>query len=88
MILRWVNLHAVSYCAEISPQIGISQRKLYQIRKYLTHGSVAQAGSNDEKKWRSKISLDCPFNIIVKVGTFNKCSGAIYPWKKYFQEYF
>ena len=27
----------------------------------LTHWSVAQAGSNDEKNWGSKISLDCPF---------------------------
>ena len=27
----------------------------------LTHMSVAQAGSNDEKDWRSKIWLDCPF---------------------------
>ena len=28
----------------------------------LTHWSVAQAGSNDEKNWGLKISLDCPFN--------------------------
>ena len=27
----------------------------------LTHWSVGQAGSNDEKNWGSKISLDCPF---------------------------
>ena len=27
----------------------------------LTHWSVAQAGSNDEKNWGSKIWLDCPF---------------------------
>ena len=27
----------------------------------LTHWSVAQGGSNDEKNWGSKISLDCPF---------------------------
>ena len=27
----------------------------------LTHWSVAQAASNDEKNWGSKISLDCPF---------------------------
>ena len=24
--------------------------------------SGAQMGSNEEKNWRSKISLDCPFN--------------------------
>ena len=28
----------------------------------LTHLAVAQAGSNDEKNWGSKILLDCPFN--------------------------
>ena len=28
----------------------------------LTHWSVAQACSNDEKNWGYKISLDCPFN--------------------------
>ena len=28
----------------------------------ITHWSVAQAGSNDEKNWGSKISFDCPFN--------------------------
>ena len=36
----------------------------------LTHWSVAQASSNDEKNWGSKISLDCPFKsrifIIIK----------------------
>ena len=31
----------------------------------LTHWSVGQAGSNDEKNWGSKISLDCPFNIFI-----------------------
>ena len=30
-------------------------------KKNLTYWSVAQAGSNDEKNWGSKISLDCPF---------------------------
>ena len=30
----------------------------------LTHWSVAQAGSHDEKNWRSKILLDCPFERI------------------------
>ena len=29
----------------------------------LTHWSVAQAGWNDEKNRRSKISLDCPFKF-------------------------
>ena len=28
----------------------------------LIHWSLVQAGSNDEKNWGSKISLDCPFN--------------------------
>ena len=34
---------------------------LILIKNSLTHWSVAQAGSNDEKNWRSKISLDSPF---------------------------
>ena len=32
----------------------------------LTHWSEAQAGSNDEKSWVLKISLDCPFNVQIK----------------------
>ena len=32
-----------------------------KIENILTHWSVAQAGSNGELNWRSKISLDCPF---------------------------
>ena len=28
----------------------------------LTHWLVTQTSSNDEKNWRLKISLDCPFN--------------------------
>ena len=35
----------------------------------LNHYSVAQAGSNYEKNWKSKISLDCPFNTVG--GMFN-----------------
>ena len=31
----------------------------------LTHWSVGQAGSNDEKNWGSKISLDCPFKAVL-----------------------
>ena len=32
-----------------------------EFQTVLTHWSVAQAGSNDEKNWGSKISLDRPF---------------------------
>ena len=32
----------------------------------LTHWSVAQAGSNDEKNWMSKIWLDCPFKYKIQ----------------------
>ena len=35
-----------------------------EFENILTHWSVAQAGSNDEKNWGSKISLDCPFKHI------------------------
>ena len=34
---------------------------LTKIENIFTRFSVAQAGSNYEKNWRSKISLDCPF---------------------------
>ena len=33
----------------------------------LTHWSVAQAGSNDEKICGPKISLDCPFKVLYTV---------------------
>ena len=36
----------------------LTRRNLNKNRRYFTHWSVAQAGSNDN--WRSKISLDCP----------------------------
>ena len=32
-----------------------------KIKNILTQWSVTQAGSNDDKNWRPKISLDCPF---------------------------
>ena len=32
-----------------------------KIENILSNWSVAQDGSNGEKDWRSKISLDCPF---------------------------
>ena len=35
-----------------------------KIENILTYWSVAQAGSNDQQKWRSKISLNCPFKVI------------------------
>ena len=37
----------------------------------LTHWSVAQAGSNDEKNWWLKISLDCPLNNDVSISKYN-----------------
>ena len=33
--------------------------------------SVAQAGSNDEKDWWLKISLDCPLNNDVSISKYN-----------------
>ena len=43
-----------------------------KIENVLTHWSVAQAGSNDEKKWRSKISLDCPFKKVDVIHSVKK----------------
>ena len=60
-------LSAVWYCAESVfsmlnfEYLGENETKLENI---LTHWSVVQAGSNDEKNWGSKISLDCPFKSI------------------------
>ena len=52
-----------------------------KIEFFLTHWWVTQTGSNEEKNWRSKISLDCPFKNPVLVLTFmdrfTKC------WKAY-----
>ena len=43
-----------------------------KIENVLSHWSVAQAGSNDEKKWRSKISLDCPFKKVDVIHSVKK----------------
>ena len=43
---------------EISPKNSINSAKSYQIENILTHWSVAQASSDDEKNWRSKILLE------------------------------
>ena len=64
MIPRRVNLPGVSYPGESLfsqlkfEYLGENETK-YEF--FLTHWSVAQAGWNDEKNRRSKISLDCPF---------------------------
>ena len=44
----------------------------------LTHWSVAQASSNDEKNWGSKISLDCPFNVCHLSFRFNYWNERIF----------
>ena len=48
----------LSGTSEIREYLGENETKNKNI---LTHRSVAQAGSNDEKVWGTKISLDCPF---------------------------
>ena len=42
----------------------------------LTHWSVAQAGSNDEKNWGSKILLDCPFKSKLSILVFPSPSST------------
>ena len=59
MILWGDWLSSVSYPGEI----WITRQKLNKFF-FLYHWSVAKAGSNDKKIWRSKISLDCPFNAL------------------------
>ena len=62
--LREVKFRAVSYCAELVfstlkyKYLGKNETKTENI---LTHCSVAQACSNDEKNWGYKILLDCHF---------------------------
>ena len=53
MIPRGVSFFIVKY-----EYLGENETKFENI---LTHWSVAQASSNYEKNWGSKISLDCPF---------------------------
>ena len=48
-----------------------------QIENILTYWSVAQAGSNDQQKWRSKISLNCPFNRL----NVTKCKANVQLWR-------
>ena len=61
-------LRAVWYCKEsvFSIQnyeyLGENETKNENV---LTHWSVAQAGSNDNKTGGSKISLDCPFKYMI-----------------------
>ena len=51
-------LRGVSY---LNTKVGIAQRNLNKKWKYFNPlVSGPQIGSNDEKNWRSKISLDCP----------------------------
>ena len=54
-------LRAVWYCEELRKKLNISAKTTPKTKPLLTHWSVAQAGSNDEKNWKLKISLDCPF---------------------------
>ena len=39
---------------------------------------MAQAGSNDEKNWSSKISLDCPFKVHIRFLITKFYSASIY----------
>ena len=54
-------LHGVSFFILKFEYLSENETKIENI---LTHWSVAQAGSNDENNWGSKISLDCPFSLL------------------------
>ena len=65
MIPRQVNLPGVRYPGEslfLTLKFEYLSEISTNIENILTHWSVTQTGSNEEKNWRSKISLDCPFN--------------------------
>ena len=50
-----------------------SNNSAYSNQSIWTHWSVSQVSSNYEKKWRSKISLDCSFKE-GETSFFNSCS--------------
>ena len=70
MILRGVSFFDAKY-----EYLGENKTKSETV---LTHWSVAQAGSNDEKNWGSKISLGCPSNYGMKPDS--KLSCGIVSW--------
>ena len=43
-----------------------------KIENILTNWSVTQTGSNEEKNWRVKISLDCPFNRVSRIANYHE----------------
>ena len=64
MIPRQVNLPGIWYPGEslfFTLKFEYLSEISTKIENILTHWSVTQTGSNEEKNWRSKISLDCPF---------------------------
>ena len=52
-----------------------------EFENILTHWSVAQAGSNDDKNWGSKISLDCPFKPAQAFANMYEFYIAVWPGK-------
>ena len=71
-MLTWLTLRSIIYCREIDSaqydtagrflrNIKTTPRNVYQNRNDFNPLVRAQAGSNEEKKMGSKISLDCPF---------------------------
>ena len=55
---RNLTLHSIILRGTSEKYLGENENKKETI---LTNWSVAKAGSNYEKNWGSKISLDCPF---------------------------
>ena len=57
---KWPGQQVTIFRQELEPKK--TRENFAKIEICLTHWSVAQAGSKNEKKnWRSKILLDCPF---------------------------
>ena len=67
MILCEAWLCAVSYRVEIR-QFEYLRENDTKKATILTHWSVAQASSNDEKNGESKILLECPFKLLLQRG--------------------
>ena len=67
MLPRQVNLPGVSYPGESlfsTLKFEYLSEISTKIENVLIHWSVTQTGLKEEKNWRSKISLDCPFKYL------------------------
>ena len=75
------GLRSIKPRGDFFQKIRITQWNLTKIENIVTHWSVVQAGSNDEKNRRPKISLDCPFKLKVQCHE-NSSQTWVFPCSK------